>query len=102
MNKYTFQRTRQVNETIDEYIVIDDLKLREYCAEIGIDFDEFDLEELGYDYFDELWELGEEWEGVQFFHAEGDECVVEIGINAGERWMIGDNYFNLQTKEIIK
>ena len=39
MNKYTLQRSRKVNETVDEYIVIDDVKLREICDELGIDID---------------------------------------------------------------
>lgn len=102
MNKYTLQRTRKIDEFVDEYIVIDDLKIREYCNEIGLNFDTVDLEELAADYFDELWSLGEEWEGVKTFHSEGDEDYSNQHIHFGETWEENGIAYRLDTGTKIK
>ena len=103
MNKYTLQRTRQVKESIDEYIVIDDLKLREICDELEIDID--DVIENGVDNlleFEDLWETAEEWCGVETFHIEGDDYLSYRNVSRGEKWEENGVAFNLQTKEAIK
>ena len=72
MNKYTLQRVRLIRETIDEYIVIDDLKLQEICEELDIDFADVSGGILTDSEMDDLWQACEEWESPQQFHVDGE------------------------------